>query len=360
MKCNYPLIRAETYETYTNKQGGISYKVEWLERNMFDKMIGTKEFSRERLSNRYRKITPVGCGQCIPCLLGHSAQWATRIMLQVKYGYDPNEWSKKPHKHPLLPYPDGTCWFLTFTYKDEYLKTHKYANPDTGEIHEGISLYKKDMQNFWKRLRKAYPKMKIKYYECGEYGSQTMRPHYHAIVFGLPLETDQFIKTGMSQKFNTPRWKLQKLTEIWGMGLVDIGRVTWNSAGYVARYTLKKATNGKNPTWYQAQGMLPEFVTMSNGIAKDYFLENLENIYATDSVPISDAHGRIQKPPKSYDRMLKEMCPELYDSIKRKRKKNSESLELGTRQTTDLTPEERRAISEARMASVIKDMRMEV
>ena len=31
---------------------------------------------------------------------------------------------------------------------------------------------------------------KIRYFACGEYGDRTARPHYHAIVFGLSLSSD--------------------------------------------------------------------------------------------------------------------------------------------------------------------------
>lgn len=71
-----------------------------------------------------------------------------------------------------LPYWNNEAVFLTLTYDDEHL-------PVTG------SLVKDDLQKFWKRLRKDLD-FPIRYYACGEYGDERMRPHYHAIVFGLP------------------------------------------------------------------------------------------------------------------------------------------------------------------------------
>lgn len=68
--------------------------------------------------------------------------------------------------------------FLTLTYSDEHLP-------------KDFGLHKKDLQDFWKRLRinlkREYHEFapNIKYYACGEYGDKTKRPHYHAIVFGL-------------------------------------------------------------------------------------------------------------------------------------------------------------------------------
>ena len=177
------------------------------------------------------------------------------------------------------------------------------------------------------------------------------------IVFGLPLEQEKFIKVGMS-KDNTPRWKLDKLTDIWGMGLVDIGRVTWESCAYVARYNLKKALYGQDAEYMKAQGRIPEFVTMSQGIAKDYFENNINKIYQTDSVPVNNKKTGVKVlPPKAFDRLLRAQDPELYEEIKRHRNIVSENSELITRTTTDLSPEERRRISEERMKKVMADLR---
>jgi hypothetical protein len=32
---------------------------------------------------------------------------------------------------------------------------------------------------------------KLMYYQAGEYGSQTHRPHYHAIVYDLPIKPEE-------------------------------------------------------------------------------------------------------------------------------------------------------------------------
>lgn len=339
--CTKPLIRAETFESYINKKGQKSYKVEWLQREQYDK----GQIPRMK----YRRINEIPCGKCIECRLNYSREWATRCMLELNYGYNGDK------------YPDGTAWFLTITYKDEYLKTHKTVNTETGETYEGISLCKEDIQKFWKRLRKKYPQMQLKYIECGEYGSRTLRPHYHAIVYGLPLPMETFKKIGMNN-LNQPIWQCDELNNVWGMGFVTIGRVTWESSAYVARYTLKKSTGAKyDKNWYMMQGLIPEFITMSQGIAKSYFNTNLEKIYNTDTVPIvNKKSGANVKPPKSYDRMLKEIDPELYEKIKHERELSGKNQEMLLRQQTNLTPEERRIISETRMKEVLKDIRMEV
>lgn len=342
MSCNFPLIRCETFDTYRNKSGGISYKVEWAERDQFDTPEG-KNF----LEKKYRRVQPIPCGQCIECRLQYAREWATRAMLEKQTGYNGGA------------YPDGTCWFLTLTYADEYLHQSTKVNTETGEVFRGISLYKRDMQNFIKRLRYHYPDMKIKYISAGEYGSQTQRPHYHLIVFGLPLEQDQLKKVGMSP-LNDPYWKHEKLAKIWNQGNVTIGRVTWESVAYVARYTLKKI-KGRDKLWYNMQGMDEEFTTKSQGIGNSYFYANIEKIYKTDSVPIANKRsGALVRPPKNFDRLLKDLDSDLFDTIKESRKESSTSQEILMNRQTNLTPEERRRVSEERMKAVMKDIRKEL
>lgn len=348
MSCNFPLIRAETYETYVNQKGGKSYKAEFINRDEYDR------FGKDYLKHKYRKVTPIGCGQCIGCLLDRSRDRATQMMCEKYYGY--NHGTKENPSYGA--YPDGTTWFITCTYADEYLKTHKTVNTETGEVLEGISLNVEDHQKFMKRLRKKFKTDKIKFVCAGEYGNSTLRPHLHYIIYGLKLPTETFKKIHMNA-MNQPTWYCDELTEIWGMGHVEIGRVDWRSCAYVARYCVKKAGK-RDAEWYQAQGMLPEFIIWSNEIGRKYFEEHKDEIYKTDSVPISTHMGGLLRTPKSYDRLLKETDPELYESVKQKRESAAITKEFNLRSQTDYTPEERRAIAEARMQAVMKDIRTEV
>lgn len=348
MSCNFPLIRAETFEPYKNQKGGISYKAEFLPRDAYDKT----QLKMLEKNGIYRKITPVGCGQCTGCLLDYSRDKATQMMMEKAFGNNGKA------------YPEEQCWFITCTYSDEYLPTHTYVRVDTGEKCEGISLSVEDEQKFMKRLRNHFPNSKIKYVVAGEYGSKTLRPHYHFIMFGLPLDQTQF-KTAHQNELGQRTWKSEELEKIWGMGYCEIGRVDWRSCAYVARYTLKKAFK-KDKWWYLSQGMQPEFIAWSNGIGKNFIQEKieskeeLEQWYTRGKVPISSHMGGLLKIPKSYDRIIKEIDPKLYDKISRMRQKQAHSSELILRRQTDLTPEERRTMQEARMKQVMKDIRTEV
>lgn len=114
------------------------------------------------------EFLPIPCGKCVSCRMNYSRQWACRIMCEAKL-YSPLE-----------------CWFITLTYAPE-------AEPLLVTSKGTLTLRRKHIQDFKKRLRaKAFRELgieRIRTFECGEYGSNSMRPHFHIIVFGLPLRT---------------------------------------------------------------------------------------------------------------------------------------------------------------------------
>ena len=63
-----------------------------------------------------------------------------------------------------LSYHDSSS-FVTLTYNDDSL-------PDNS------SLRKRDLQLFFKRLRKAVLPVRIRYFACGEYGDNSHRPQH--------------------------------------------------------------------------------------------------------------------------------------------------------------------------------------
>ena len=100
------------------------------------------------------------CGQCVGCRLEYSRQWAMRCM------------------HEASLWPENS--YLTLTYGDGHL-------PVNG------SLRKADFQKFMKRLRKKNPGKRIRYYQCGEYGEELKRPHYHALLFNHAFRSESVV-----------------------------------------------------------------------------------------------------------------------------------------------------------------------
>lgn len=316
MTCSKPLIRAETWERYTTKEGKTAYRTEWLQRDFYDKIKNSKNWNWWN-GNKYRRITPIPCGRCLDCQLNYARQWATDCMLEKKY------WS------------DDQCWFITLTYSDEYLPTYEYKRED-GKNYKGISLRKKDYQDFLKRLRAHYH-CSCKYLLAGEYGSQTQRPHYHMIIFGLPLNTTKFKYIGKNNNGDA-LWTEPELEKIWGKGNIIIGQVTFKSISYVVRYTIKKWKN-KDANLNKLYGRIDEFIAMSQGIGQRYYEDNKEKIIKQGGV-ISEL-GSITL-PKRFLRKLEKEDSEKYLDLKRKSQKIAEQNETIKNQQTDMQTEERR------------------
>jgi hypothetical protein len=113
--------------------------------------------------------------------------------------------------------------FVTLTYDDQHLKSSK--------------LIYEDFQKFIRKLRDQNPHKTISYLVTGEYGEKNNRPHWHAIIFN-------YRPTDLVRKYSNEQgnqiYSSKELSLLWPHGTSDLGNVTYQSAGYVARYALKK------------------------------------------------------------------------------------------------------------------------
>lgn len=199
-------------------------------------------------------------------------------------------------------------YFVTFTYEQ---------NPRT--------LKHEDVQKFFKRLRKN---QSFRYFVCGEYGDRNDRPHYHAIMFGLHLQDLKVI----SERRGNQLYESPYLTKMWGHGFVTIGRVTFDSAAYVASYCTKKITGDKSTDHYERldletgelYALKPEYARMSlkPAIASTWLAKfGNSDVFAHDHVIVN---GRAQRPPRYYDKYLDTFDAEKLLSHKTKRKLKSQ------------------------------------
>ena len=149
--------------------------------------------------------TVIPCGRCIGCRINRSREWAIRCHFEAS-------------QHAQNS-------FITLTY-----------DPDHLPYHGSIDI--QHLQIFIRRLRDLIKPTPISYFACAEYGTDPQqptglgRPHFHAILFGYQFPD---IKPITNQRFSS-----EQLTATWGMGITDVGNVTMQSAGYVARYCQKK------------------------------------------------------------------------------------------------------------------------
>ena len=164
----------------------------------------------------------VPCGQCLGCRLDKANDWAIRCVHEAKLHLQ-------------------NC-FITLTYKPAFLPADN-------------SLHRDHLQLFFKRLRRYlsyHDNLKIRFLCCGEYGSLNFRPHYHILCFGWFPSDVRRLKT-VAAGYNLFRSPL--LEELWPYGFNVVGAVTFESARYVAKYSLKKQI-GKNSIMYDTLSII--------------------------------------------------------------------------------------------------------
>jgi len=165
-----------------------------------------------------RDFQPVPCGKCMECKKRLIHSWAFRIAQEEKRAI--------------------TSHFLTLTYDTENVPVTQRGY---------FSLWKRDVQLYFKRLRKAHTKSgqisPIKYFLCGEYGGSSKRPHYHIILFNA---------------------ELADIEAAWQLGSIYYGTVTIPSIYYTCKYMMK--TQPK----FKKGDRQPEFRLMSKGLGELY------------------------------------------------------------------------------------------
>lgn len=182
----------------------------------------------------------VPCSSCPKCKAKRVSGWSFRLLQELKV-------SESAH-------------FITLTYDNKHVPIS-----DKGSLH----LFKRDLQIFFKRLRKAQEKADgppIKYYACGEYGGKTFRPHYHIILFNAKLELIQDAWMCTEKRFTLKGKKsgYEHNTCSCGkhLGSIYYGQVTPASVGYTLKYMCKPKGTWKKKT--------PEFALMSKGLGAAY------------------------------------------------------------------------------------------
>lgn len=109
-------------------------------------------------------------------------------------------------------------------------------------------LYYKDVQDFFKRLRKNFSSKyktnaNIKYFVLAEYGAKYLRPHYHIVLF----TNDERVRTFIEERQHpAPRCESKFINDDWQFGFCDCERPKENGmvAAYVSSYvTTNSATN---------------------------------------------------------------------------------------------------------------------
>lgn len=145
------------------------------------------------------KFLDVPCGRCPECLKKRRQDWVLRNSVEFENC--------------------SSAIFVTLTYDDKHLPI--------ADCSGYMSLRKRDLQLFFKRLRKQIAPHEIRYFACGEYGSKGGRPHYHILLYNFPMS----------------EYKIDDvINKAWSMSSIGayFGTVTGASISYVCKYTLKQ------------------------------------------------------------------------------------------------------------------------
>lgn len=336
---------------------------------------GKYSFTRIREHARILNGKPVSrvvpCRKCIGCRYDLSREWATKIQLEASMHY-----CNRTHR--------SLNSFITLTYNDDHIP-----------LYGGLD-YFGHWQSFLKRLRRRLEPIKIRFFMIGEYGDLNLRPHYHAIIFGYDFPDKRFHISRNGHDL----YRSQLLEEVWtvprgqprageSLGYASVGSVSFASAAYCARYSMKKdiglTFDGVQEVYNYESGevgfipkiseryvrynqetgekviVAPERHLMSNrdGIGKtwfdtyaktDMFVRNSDGSYK-DFYHLSD--GKVVRSPKYFDKLLDKCDPELMESIKRSRQDYMSS------HANEFTPE-RLAAREVVLASKMKRLKRDI
>lgn len=227
------------------------------------------------------------CGSCYPCNVRRKRQWVARLILER--------------------YDTEHVAFITLTYDDEHLPRFSWRKDYDQEketfvqcpehtVYAG-SLSPDDMRLFLYRIRQSWPE-RLRFFAVGEYGEKHDRPHYHALMFGLPH----------CRHGGTRNWEdyccdvCDLVRSTWKKGRIHVGTVTDQSIGYCAGYAAKKLTAKGDPRLVcgkRGKDLLfkhPEFVRMSRrpGIGSDAIRKIAKDLVKyKDHLPDQDVPDRL-------------------------------------------------------------------
>lgn len=258
----------------------------------------------------------VPCGKCDSCRIDHSRDWATRVFHEMQIA--------------------RIGCFITLTISNKHMVKSGFHRKEIVKGEEKLvyyppySVYKRSLQLFLKRLRKAIAVsdgnkkhyQKFRYLGCGEYGEHYLRPHYHMVIMGYDFPDKKYWQTSSS---GMEIYRSALLEGCWPYGYSSIGEANWQTAAYIARYTLKKR---RDPQAYQRVDketgewteLNPEFLIMSKGIGQDWWKKYRVD---TDKDYLIVDRDKTVRVPRYYDKLREKLDPESLADIKSAREKEA-------------------------------------
>ncbi len=241
------------------------------------------------------------CGKCQPCL-------AKKV--QAKCIQCVHEMHSVKH----------SC-FLTLTYDDDHLVINNRSLSGT--------LVKEHLKQFHKSLRKrindTYGKdYKYKYFQSGEYGGLTGRPHYHVLLMGYDFPD----KTRVAITSKRPLYDSETLNTLWKYGHVRLEDAGIGAASYIAKYAIKEYMSGnRDLESLETTGRIPQYITQSRQIGKTHLHKYAKEFLQHGTYVTSNMNPSVLGQPnkglplsKWQLQQLKEINPDRVDEILSERK----------------------------------------
>lgn len=242
------LLDSNLYNYYKN----ISH----LKKSLY---LSKKQCNYDNINNYYcitidGEIIPlfilVRCNKCLLCKQHYSKMWQFRGIAESN--------SSK-----------NKTYFVTLTYNDRF-------KPKYGVDIRAIQLFIKRLRN---NLDKLNIQHSLKYFAVGEYGSNTLRPHYHLILWNFPDNNPYFTNTTKILNFIEKSWSIYDFdTQLFNeIGYAYCKPCDSGSLSYVMKYVKKNFTR-------VPKNCNPIFYTCSKYIGYDYFINNYEYLKSNPSL----------------------------------------------------------------------------
>lgn len=186
-----------------------------------------KETVKQKIADKYH-MQQVPCGKCLECKKRRVNSWYIRLKNQLN--------------------DCDNAYMVTLTYDEENIPFSENGL---------MTLDYTDFQKFMKRYRKKNENSKVRYFTCGEYGANSFRPHYHAIMYNIDCLS---------------------VMETWNLGFVHFLNVTDATLYYTLKYVTKSALKKDDPD----DDRKPEKALMSKGLGLNFLTDNIINYYHED------------------------------------------------------------------------------
>lgn len=227
-------FKIETYGDYFKHlrgklpSQGIKAHIHFIKKDEYGEFLKTN-------TDESKQSLIIPCGKCLGCKLDKASEWATRCY------YESKQWK-------------NNC-FITLTYNNENLKSESLVKRD---IQLFLKKLRKDYQGIESRIWKEQEEYPIRYFYSGEYGGKRGRPHFHIGIFNwIPPD----LKFWKWSKDKNPMYRSDIIEKKWEKGFVIIEHMNYETATYIARYTVKKLF--KEKCHYQERDLVPEFIETS-------------------------------------------------------------------------------------------------